>query len=87
LRVSADVGYGCQPVKQPKRMENGGVNTHAYGRVAILDALERGAGRERAIRYYRHRQLSATAGIMNVGAELPEDSAHGCRSCMRSRHK
>jgi hypothetical protein len=67
-------------------MQNGGVDTHSYGRVAVLDTLERRSSRERAICDHRHRQLAAAARVMDICAELSKRSTHGSRSSVWSGH-
>jgi hypothetical protein len=76
LSVSTDIGNAREPLQQTERVQNSGVDTHSYGRVALLDALERRSSRKRAICDHRHSQLAATTRVMNVCAELSKRSAH-----------
>jgi hypothetical protein len=48
--------------------------------------LKSGPRRERPLGNNAHRQATATARIMNVGAELAEHTANRGRGVMRSRH-
>ena len=67
-------------------MQDGGINAHPNRGIAVLNALESSACRERTICYHGHGQLAAAARVMNVGAELSKRSTHSRWSGMRSRH-
>lgn len=68
--VIADVGDFAQPVEQPKRLEDSGINADADVGVPGLDPLQGRSGGEGAFGHHRHRQPPASAGVVNVRPEL-----------------
>lgn len=84
--VVADVGDLAQTVEQTERLQDAGVDANADTGIAGLDSLKCGPGREGPFRNHRHRQPSATTGVMDVSTEFAQHSSDGCRRGVWSRH-
>lgn len=68
--VAADVRDFTQTVEQAEGLEDARVDADADAGVASLDSLQRRPGRKGTLGHYRHRQPSASAGIVDVRPQL-----------------
>ena len=74
------------PVEQAKRLQDAGINADADVGVPGFDPLQCRARREGALGYDRHRQPSASTGIMDVRPKLAQRAPHRSRRVVWSGH-
>lgn len=84
--VVADVGDLAQAVEEAERLQDAGINADADIGVPGFDPLQRRSRREGALGYDRHRQPSASTGIMDVRPKLAQRAPHRSRRVVWSGH-
>lgn len=84
--VVADVGDLAQALEEAERLQDAGIDADADVGVPGFDPLQSRARSEGALGYHRHRQPSASTGIMNVSPKLAQHAPHRSRRVVWSGH-
>jgi len=84
--VVADVGDLAQAVEKTERLQDAGIDADADIGVPSFHPLQRRPGREGALGHDRHRQPSASTGIMDIRPKLAQRALHCGGGCVWSGH-
>lgn len=84
--IRRGVGELAEAVEETEGVEHGGVDAHAHGGIAGLDALQGGSAGERAIGDDASGQAAAPPGVADVTTELAQGAANGGRRTVGSGH-